>query len=227
VNAAPIWTPDGQRVTFSSNRSGALNLFVAAADGSGAAERLTASDNIQLPGSWSADGKVLAFVEHHPTSGRDIWALHYQDGRRTSPLLTSPFDETAPAISPDGRWLAHVSNQTGRPEVYVRAIVNPTAVVWASQDGGSEPVWGRDGRELFYRSGHRLMGLPVTAGSTLRVGVPRIAFDGSFEYGTADRANFDVAPGAGRFVAVTGSDQPTAPTQFHIVLNWTASRGTP
>jgi eukaryotic-like serine/threonine-protein kinase len=223
VNAAPIWTADGRRVTFSSNRSGALNLFVAAADGTGVAERLTASDNIQLPGSWSADGRVLAFVEHHPTTGRDIWTLDYQDGRRTAPLLNSTFDETAPAISPDGRWLAHVSNETGRAEVYVRSIVNPAVVVWVSQDEGSEPVWGRDGRELFYRSGNRLMSVPVTGASTPRIGAPRIAFDGPFETGTADRANFDVVPGAGRFIAVTGVDQPTAPTQFHIVLNWTAS----
>ena len=74
-NTSPIWTPDGQRITFSSNRAGALNLFVVRADGSGAPERLTSSDHIQLPGSWSPDGAVLAFVELHPTTGRDILLL--------------------------------------------------------------------------------------------------------------------------------------------------------
>lgn len=217
-NRAPIWMRDGERMTFSSNRAGALNLFVAPAEPGGTAERLTTSDNIQWPGSWSPDGSVLAYVEHHPSTGRDIWLLQY-DNRRATPFLNSTFDETAPAFSPDGRWVAYVSNQSGRSEVYVRSFANATVVSQVSKDGGSEPVWGRNGEELFYRAGGRLLAVPYAGGVVSRVDNPRVVFDGTFESGTPDRANFDVTPGARRFVMLTGSELQ-AQSELRVLVNW-------
>jgi Tol biopolymer transport system component len=221
VNRAPIWTPDGKRITFSSNRAGALNLFLMDADGLTTPERLTTSDNLQLPGAWSPDGAVLAYVEHHPQTGRDIWLLRHEHRNRPGDRFTdSAFDETAPAFSPDGRWLAYVSNQSGRNEIWVRAVDASSPATMISSEGGSEPVWSRNGRELFYRAGDRLMGVGFIAGSPPRAGALRVVFDGPFEPGTADRANYDVGPGAQQFVMLGGSGQSATPGEFHVLLNW-------
>ncbi len=223
INRAPIWMPDGKRITFSSNRAGALNLFLMDADGLTAPERLTTSDNLQLPGAWSPDGAVLAYVEHHPQTGRDIWLLPYEHrNREGEPFVDSPFDETAPAFSPDGRWIAYVSNQSGRNEIWVRGVEARSQVTMISQQGGSEPMWSRDGRELFYRSAEQLRSVGFTPGSPPRAGASRVVFEGPFEPGTADRANYDVGPGAQQFVMLGGSGQPAAPGEFHVLLNWRA-----
>jgi len=219
VNRSPIWNPDGQRVTFSSNRAGPLNLFEAPVNGSATAERLNVSDNLQFPGSWSADGSVLAFVEHHPVTGRDIWTLR-REGRQTAPVVVSPYDDTAPALSPDGRWLAYVSNRTGAAGVYVRSLADAASERLLSANGGSEPVWSRDGRQVYYREGSRLVGVPVTLGTRLQTGPARTVFSGSFAAGTADRANFDVALGTDRFVMVEDSGGPSSATELHVLLNW-------
>jgi eukaryotic-like serine/threonine-protein kinase len=224
VNRAPIWTPDGKRITFSSNRAGALNLFLMDAEGLTAPERLTTSDNLQLPGDWSPDGAVLAYVEHHPQTGRDIWLLRQEHrSRETQAFVTTQFDETAPAFSPDGRWIAYVSNESGRNEIWVRAVEASSQAAMVTREGGSEPVWSRDGRELFYRSADRLMSVAITPGTPPRAGRSRVVFEGPFEAGTADRANYDVGTGARSFILLGGSGQPTAPGEFHVLLNWTAA----
>ena len=218
-NSVPVWAPDGARVTFSSNRSGARNLFLIRADGRSSPERLTTSDNTQLPGSWSPGGEVLAFVEHHPSTGRDVWMLRYEGAREITPFIRTPFDESAPRFSPDGRTVAYVSNQSGRSEVYVRSFSDPSQTAQVSRSGGSEPVWAVDGRELFYRAGDRLMGATVQLGAQIRVGAPRVVLSVSHERGTLDRANYDVMPG-GRVVVVRASEQTAAAGELHVVLNW-------
>ena len=141
ANRSPIWTADGLRATFASNRNGAMNLFVAPADGRGPAERLTTSDGLQLSGSWSPDGAVLAFMEQNPSTGRDIWLLR-RGGERV-PLADSAADESAPRFSPDGRWIAYVSNESGQAEVFARSSSatgrragSPPAAAW-SRCGGA------------------------------------------------------------------------------------------
>jgi eukaryotic-like serine/threonine-protein kinase len=219
-NSAPIWMSDGERVTFNSNRSGAPNLFLVRADGRGAPERLTSSDGIQIPGSWSPDGTVLAFVEHHPTTGRDIWMLRHPGGRQPEPFVRTAFDESAPRFSPDGLSVAYVSNASGRSEVYVTLFGDPLQQRQVSRDGGFEPVWAGDGRELFYRARDRLMAASVQSGRQLRVGAPRVVFEASFEKGTLDRANYDVTAGPQRFVAIRAAEQGSTEGQLHVLLNW-------
>jgi serine/threonine-protein kinase len=219
ANRAPIWTPDGQQVTFSSNRDGALNLFVAPVDGSRAPQRLTTSDSMQLPGSWSPDGSTLAFVEQRPGSGRDIWLL-----RRTSPpapWANSASDESSPRFSPDGRWIAYVSDMSGRADVFVRAPDTPPPGHQISREGGMEPVWARDGRALFYREGRRLLSVPVIGTDPFRVGPVREVFSGSAAAGTFDSANYDVLSGTGRFVMIAGAPPTSsAAAGFRVVVNW-------
>jgi serine/threonine-protein kinase len=219
-NTSPIWTPDGQRITFSSNRAGALNLFVARADGSGAAERLTSSDHIQLPGSWSPDGTVLAFVEIHPTTGRDILLLRDAGGRSVQPFLATAFHESSPRFSPDGRWMAYVSNESGRSEVYVRPLADPSRKSQVSVDGGVEPVWAHDGRELFYRADGRLLSVAVEPATAFRASRPRVLFEGRFESGTIDRANYDASASPSGFLMVQSAEEQSGDHDLHLLLNW-------
>jgi eukaryotic-like serine/threonine-protein kinase len=218
-NSAPVWSADGMRVTFSSNRGGARNLFSVRGDGSSSPERLTTSDNVHLPGSWSPRGDVLAFVEHHPSTGRDVWMLRNEGTRVATPFVRTSFDESAPRFSPDGRAVAYVSNESGPSEVYVRSFADPAQTAQVSKGGGSEPAWARDGQELFYRAGDRLMGATVQLGDQVRVASPRVVFSAAYERGTLDRANYDVMPG-GRFVFVRAAERPSAAGDLHVVLNW-------
>ena len=218
ANRSPIWTADGVRATFASNRNGALNLFVAPADGRGPAERLTTSDALQLPGSWSPDGAVLAFMEQSPSTGRGIWLLR-RGGERVV-LADSTADESAPRFSPDGRWIAYVSNESGQAEVFVRAASATGAAQKVSTGGGTEPVWRRDGGALYYRGQNRLTAVPVQSGAALRTGPPRVVFDGGVEPGTFDAAGYDAMPGTDRFVMITSASQNPPPTELQITLNW-------
>lgn len=221
ANRAPIWTPDGQRVTFSSNRNGPLNLFTIAVDGSGTPERLTVSEHLQLPGSWSPDGRTLAFVEQRPGSGRDIWLL----GPTREPIAwaDSASDESAPRFSPDGQAIAYVADVSGRAEVYVRGISSAAPGQLISAAGGTEPVWARDGRTLFYRNAGRLMAVTITSTNPPRTGTghPREVFSGSVQAGTFDSANYDVLSSAGRFIIVAGVSSAPPNSVFHVAVNWT------
>jgi Tol biopolymer transport system component len=218
-NSSPAWTPDGDRVVFSSNRGGAPNLFWTRVDGSGAGERLASSDDVQVPGSWSPDGRLLAFTQRHATTGRDIWMLPSAGDRKPYPYLTLPSDESAPAFSRDGRWIAYVSNESGRSEVYVSAVADPSRKRRVSTTGGAEPVWGRNGREIFFRAGERMMVVAVSAGAEFRAAEPRVFLEGTFEKGTVDTANYDVAPDA-RLVMVKATGQESVPRELHVLLNW-------
>jgi Tol biopolymer transport system component len=215
----PVWTPDGLRATFSSNKSGVPNLFWTEVFQQGPAERLAASDNSRIPGSWSPDGPTLAFVEQTPATGRDIWLLRLDRDRAARPLIDSPSDESAPRFSPDGRSLAYVSNESGRNEVYVRSVTDSARTRPVSTDGGAEPVWARDGSELFYRAGTKMMAASIAAGPEMRIAKPHALFDGEFERGTIDTANYDVTADH-RFVMVQAAERSTAQPTLHVLVHW-------
>ena len=216
----PIWTPDGQRAVYSSNTRGVRNLFWTAVFQQGQAERLASSENVQLPGSWSPDGATLAFVERHPTKGRDIWLLPLGGDRIPRPFLDATFDEGAPRFSPDSRSLAYVSNESGRTEVFLRSRMDPARRQQVSNNGGAEPVWARDGRQLFYRSGDKMMVVPIlTSAAAPRAGTPQELFEGKFAAGTLDATNYDVTPDGQRFLMVQAEPQTGART-LHVLMNW-------
>ena len=211
-NPTPIWSADGRQVTFASNRHGAMNLFTVPAGGDGAAERLTISDSLQRPGSWSPDGEVLAFVEQHPSTGRDIW-LRRRNGERT-PWAANEADESAPRFSPDGTRIAYVSNESGEAEVYVRTLNGSGPVRRVSTSGGSEPVWRRDGAALYFRSYGRVFEAPLSGGAH------RVVFDGAAEPGTFDAAGYDVIGNTARFLMITSNSPNVAPSELRVILNW-------
>ncbi len=161
----PVWTPDGRRVIFSSERAGARNLFWQAADGTGAVERLTESPNQQNATAVSPDGRRLIFTETAPKTGEDVMQMDLDGTRRVTPLVQSPFAERNGVVSPDGRWLAYEANDSGRFEIWVRPFPEVNSGHWqVSTAGGTRPLWARSGQELFYVS---------PTGALMRVGVER------------------------------------------------------
>ena len=216
-----IWTPDGKHLTFSYLQSGTMSLYWMPADGNGGPERLTTSENPQFPGSWSPDGQVLVFTEADPTTGWDIWMLGLPGDRKPRPFLQTPANEAGPIFSPDGHWLAYVSDESGRQEIYVRPFPGPGGKIPISTDGGTQPVWARNGRELFYRNGDKMMLAAVETRPVFTAAKPRLLFEAHYETGFSPfEPDYDVSPDGQRFLMVKASEQESAPTQLNVVLNW-------
>jgi len=220
ANSYPAWTPDGKRIAFESAKEGPLNLYWQLADGSGGLERLTTSESWQVLSSWSPDGQLLAFTEVNPTTSYDIWILRMSD-RKAQPFLRTAFNEAAPQFSPDGRWIAYASDESGRFEVYVQPYPGPGGKWQVSTEGGTEPVWNRNGRELFYRSGDKMMAVDVTTQPSFVAGKSRMLFQGPYLPTPGTLPNYDVSPDGQRFLMLKPSEQSeAAPTQINVVLNW-------
>ena len=232
-SAYGIFAPDGKRVVFRSGAAGGEdNLFWKAADGSGAAERLTTSARSQTPGSWSPDGTTVAFVEEGESEGLaffqfDIWVLSIGD-RKTRAVIHTAANEMTPEFSPDGRWLAYVSNESGRSEVYVQPYPGPGERHLISTNGGYQPAWSRNGRELFYVqfggiSGGvtRLMSVKVATAPAFLAGTPETLFE-SADLASAWGRSYDVAPDGKRFLLTLSKEAPTnlAPAQMIFVQHW-------
>jgi serine/threonine-protein kinase len=222
----PVWTPDGTRVTFASDRSGTYNVYWKRWDGTGVAEALLRGDNARFPLSWSPDGRTLAFYELNPeldpSTGRDIWVLRLGEDSlpgSPSPIVATRSGEWAPMLSPNGRWLAYLSDESGRIQVYVRPYPGPGPVVQISVDGGSEPVWAPEGRELFYRNGDRMMTVTLETEQALAVGATRLLFEGRYKEDFFGNPNYDVSPDGQRFLMLK-SAQESAPSELRLVLNW-------
>jgi serine/threonine-protein kinase len=221
TNVHQIWTPDGRWIVFQSNKEGPQNVFRQLADGSGAVERLTTGDAVHLPGSWSADGEVLAIHESSSTVSGDIRMLRLADpARGPQPFLRTPFNEESPMFSPDGRWLAYSSDEAGRKEVYVQPYPGPGGKVQISTDGGIEPLWNPNGRELFYRSGDRMMAVEIATEPAFSAGRPRVLFEGQYLISPAGTPNYDISSDGQRFLLVKPLEQQVQPTQINVVLNW-------
>jgi serine/threonine-protein kinase len=220
-NTLPVWTPDGKRIAFYSNKEGTPNTFWQLADGSGGLERLTTSTYTNAPLSFSPDAQLLAFDEVVPTTGIDIWVLRMSD-RKAQPFLRTQFNEASPQFSPDGHWLAYVSNESGRNEVYVQPYPGPGGKWQISTEGGSEPLWNRNGRELFYRNGEQMMAVEISTQPGIVAGKPRQLFKGGYVFSPFGVPNYDVSQDGRRFLMVKPVEQQqAAPTQINVVLNWT------
>jgi len=217
----PTWTPDGRRIAFLSSRDGAPKVYWQAADGTGAAELL--GDNLfgGAPFSFSRDGTRLLF------SGGDVGVLTIDGTRRRELLLQDTHSVQNAEVSPDGRWLAYESNESGRDEIYVRPFPNVDGGKWqVSTDGGTRPLWARDGRELFYYTAARgMIAVPIGAGTTFTAGTGAVLFSGqAFSVPTRGRM-YDVSTDGRRFLMIkqapTTGERAAAPVQLVVVQNWT------
>ena len=218
----PIWFPDGRRLAFSSNRSGNADIFMQAADGGGEAEELLGGVAAQYPEDWSPDGKYL-ICDFIGDRRRDLWYLRRAEGRtefEAVPFLVTEFDEGEPNFSPDGRFVAYSSDESGRREVYIRSFPAGGVKVQVSTHGGGQPRWRGDGSELFYVEGETLMTVAVTAGLGLRVGPAQVLFE---HMGIARRPGqqYDVSADGKRFVLIEPVGGPPRPF-ISVVQNWFA-----
>lgn len=215
-NAAPVWTPDGSRIAFGSNRGGQLNLFWIASDGSGTPERLTTSENPQAPSSFSPDGKMLAFVEGSVSTGEgDIWMLPLEGERKPFRYSSTPFQEQEPRFSPDGRWVAYQSNESGQWQVYVRPYPGPGAKWQISTEGGGMAFWTRRGTEIVYsgtlESRNGVIAVTVETSGGFRAGRPTFLFE-------KGESPLHAVPDGERFFWVRVHNTPII--ELHVVLNW-------
>jgi hypothetical protein len=214
------WTPDGKHLVFGWFKSGQANLYWQPADGSAPMERLTASDNGQFPGSFTPDGATLAFAETHPETNNDILLLDLKS-RRVTPFLNSSADEGWPEISPDGRWMAYVSDEAGRREVWVRPFPGPGGRWLISNDGGSEPVWSKDGSQLFYRQGAQVWVADVRSVGGFSAGKARLLFEQRGFAGGNPIRGWDSWPDGKGFVMAKLEDRRREQaTEMVLVINW-------
>ena len=219
-NNNATWTPDGKHVALRSNRTGPTNIFWQLADGSGGAERLTTGEYLQIANGFSTDGQLLVFSEVHPSTGFDIWVLRLAD-RKAQPFLRTPAEEAGPRFSPDGRWLVYASNESGRREVYVRPYPGPGGKWLISTEGGREPMWNRNGQELFYRNAYKMMAVDVMTQPTFSAGKPRVLFEGRYRQATPTYPQYDVTADGQRFLMLKDEEQQqAAPAQISVVVNW-------
>lgn len=197
----PVWTPDGARIVFKADPQ---TVSSTAADGSGAATPTPGAAelskmNVHLA-SMSPDGKFLALNGTPGSTGEDILIASLEGAGAVRPFAQSKFSELAPAFSPDGKWIAYASDESGRFEIYVQPFPGPGGKWQVSTDGGTEPVWARNGKELFYRSERRMMAVPVQTTPTFAPGTAQRLFEGDYEFSHRNHPNYDVSPDGQRFL---------------------------
>jgi serine/threonine protein kinase/Tol biopolymer transport system component len=222
----PIWTPDGKRIIFGSERAERQSIFGKASDGTGKVEQIASVPKGWMwPISLSNDGNTLLFGQYVDASSGsyNIGMLSMQEDHHTPKLLLQEkYDEQDPMVSPDGRWLAYRSNESGRFDVFVRPFpeVNAGGKWQVSTDGGMDPLWSPDGKELFYRSGNAVMAVSVETSPSFRLGTPKKLFEGSY-------SGWDIRPDGRRFLLVKEAESTgkgftqRGPRKINIVLNWT------
>ena len=226
-NTYPIWSPDGKRIVFGSDPNGYPNLFRMPADGSGSPERMTtlaAVGSRQDPSAWSPDGTEIAFTERR-LGTRTIWILPPGGGAAPRRLLepSARYEYRAPDFSPDGRWLAYSSNESGIFEVFVQRYPDGGERHQISTGGGIEPLWSRNGRELFYRNGPHVMAVDISTSPAFHAGQVRRLFEGPY-FQIAPSRHYDISSDGQRFLMVlpVDSKQEQTPRSLTVVLNWFA-----
>lgn len=221
IDVSPVWSPDGSRIIFSSNRDGQYNLYQKPANGVKDEEILLKSSEDKTATSWSPDGRFLLYTVVHPKTKGDLWVLPLENDKKPVPFLRTEFNETQARFSPDGHWVAYTSDESGQAEVYLRSFSMNSAgtaveagAKWQVSNGfGAEPRWRGDGRELYYRSRDgKLLAVEIATHPAFRAGPPQ-------PVGLLTVASWDAAGDGRRFLFIS---DPIGPASFEMVLNWQA-----
>ena len=223
VDYGPVWSPDDERIAFISPRNGNADIFLRAADGSGEAELLVTSTSFEMPFDWTRDGKTLVYMKRTQESKSDLWMVPLDGDRTPLAILQGPSTETAPVLSPDERYVAYQSDESGRNEIYVTRFPSGGGRWQVSVDGGIGPRWV--GGEIFYVGDNTMMAVRVETGSSFRAGTPIALFTGQ-DVGTDLRSlpvrpGYDVSSNGQRFVMgrPVGDEDETTPV-IMVVENW-------
>lgn len=213
----PVWSPDGNRIIFTSNRKGPLDIYQKSAGGAGAETPLLETPESKNLYDWSRDGRFILYSTQNPRTARDIWALPVDGDRKPFPVVQTGFEESVASFSPDGKWIAYQSNESGRNEVYAQPFPGPGRRIQISTNGGLEGRWRGDGREIFYRAlDNRVMAVPVLPGSTgvVEPGRPVTLFTPR-----AGTTGWIANPDGQRFLIETPLQDALIPP-ITVVLNW-------
>jgi eukaryotic-like serine/threonine-protein kinase len=225
MDTNPVWSPDGSRIVFSSNRSGEFDLYWKPSNGAGNEELLLKSDNPKIVTDWSNDGRFILYQESGANRMGDLWALPLFGDKKPFPIIQSNFRESQAKFSPDGRWIAYVSDESGSAQVYVQNFPTAGRKLMVSINGGFQPRWRRDGKELFYfGTDNKLMAVQVkTNGDDFEAGSPSSLFQASLTPpipigGSA----YEVTHDGQRFLINVLVDEASSSPAI-VVQNWTAS----
>lgn len=225
IDNAPLWSPDGSRLVFQSNRTSLFDLYQKSSSGVGQEEMLWKSDHSKTPDDWSSDGRLLLYRDDDPQTGTDLWVLPMTGDKKPQPVARSPFREVQGRLSPDVRWVAYVSNESGLDEVYVQGFPTANNRIQISTKGGFMPRWRRDGKELFFVSPERdvmAVDMTVSGDGILKAGVPHKLFTAN-PIGLIGRRNtWEVTPDGQRFLIHTNQQETTSVVPLTVVVNWLA-----
>ena len=223
INFRPVWSPDGERVAFSSVRGGPPNIYVKRVDGTGESELLNASRSQQVALDWTPDGESLLYMQNTTLQNTEL-LLYTPDSGKAARRLRVPdgLEIDTPRISPDGRWMAYVAKSTGPSEIYVQRFPEMEGKWLISADGGTYPTWSSDGKQLFYRNGNAFMAVPIKTEPGFAPGIPELLFEGEFgEYDVDPNS----PPGQERFITLKAAESEDREPQSRgpeiaVVLNW-------
>ncbi len=230
LSHAPVWTPDGQNICYRSWTAGTMTMWEMPSDRSRPEERVTMVGAQQSAVSVSPDGRYLAYNQMEPGTGSDVWVVPLQgDDREPRPFVKTKFGEASPKFSPDGKWVAYCSNESGKAQVYVQPWPGPGPKIQLSSEGGADPLWNRRGHEIFYRNADKMMVVPVSTAGGFQAGKPSLLWDGHYSHGMSSScgppgissANYDVTADGQRFLMVKDNDQDVYATSIIVIVNWT------
>ncbi len=217
-NRDPFWTADGKDIAYTSLRNGRWGIYEKAADGSGQERLLFHSPVWSVVTSFSPDGRTMAFFQDDPATGADIFLLPLDPLGKPRVFLRTPASEWFAQFSPGGRWIAYESNESGRSEIYVQPAAATGGKWQISSGGGMRPVWPKDDHEIFYRNAGKLMAVPVQTSPTFSAGTPHMLFQDNYFSSGHD---FDATPDGKHFFFIKSLTEASAPTELHVILNWT------
>jgi len=215
----PIWSPDGRHLAYSVASHGLPEIHWKRIDGFEGSERLVVGKSAVFPGTMTPDGSELIYVMDNRDTGTDIMAVAMTAEHQTRPLLHEKYHEYQPTLSPDGRWLAYTSDETGHSEVFVRTYPDLMRKWQVSRDGGNEPCWTHNGRELFFRRNNSYYNVPIKTVNDLTVGSPRLIFQGDYESGLPIFRGYEVSANDRSLILVRGTGH--GPHEIHVILKWT------
>lgn len=229
LSHAPVWSPDGRQIAYRSWKLGGMTMWAMPADRSGPEWRLLDQKGMQSVVSWSPDGGHIAYVDLMTETSMDVLVLPLKGDRKPVPIAKSKFVEGSPKFSPDGKWVAYCSNESGRAEVFVQPFPGPGPKIQVSTEGGTDPLWRRMSGELYYRNGDKMMAVRVRTQPTFAAERPGVLWEGHYSHGMSSSCarpgvtsfNYDVTADGQRFLMVKDVHQDVASSRINVVLNWT------
>jgi eukaryotic-like serine/threonine-protein kinase len=210
----PRWSPDGKMLAYSSSKSGQMQVYVKHGILQGEETTVTDGPDTKALWDWTPDGREIIFGRQNKDTGWDLYAVAVEGDHKARPLVVAPFEQGRARVSPDGKWLAYVSDESGQGEVFVQAMSDPNTRTQISSEGGTEPRWAHSSNDLLFRSKDRLMSVKFAPGGGLNPGKPVMLFEDKAEW-----LGYDVAPDGRLVVARDASDKAPA-TQINVVLHW-------